>query len=80
MKKKTVLIIGITIMLLCVGCGAQEKTDNVSAGMEAVRNLEYETALGYFQTALGEKEDERQICRGMGLAYMGLSRYKERCF
>ncbi len=77
MKKKTVLIIGITIMLLCVGCGAQEKTDNVSAGMEAVRNLEYETALGYFQTALGEKEDERQICRGMGLAYMGLSRYEE---
>ncbi len=76
MKKKTVLIIGITIMLLCVGCGAQEKTDNVSAGMEAVRNLEYETALGYFQTALGEKEDERQICRGMGLAYMGLSRYE----
>lgn len=77
MKKKTVLIIGITIMLLCVGCGAQEKTDNVSAGMEAVRNLEYETALGYFQTALGEEEDERQICRGMGLAYMGLSRYEE---
>lgn len=69
------MAIGVLIMLLCAGCGAKENTDNVSMGMEAVQNLEYEAALQYFNTALEENEDERLLCRGMGLAYMGLSQY-----
>lgn len=69
------MAIGVLVMLLCAGCGAKENTDNVSMGMEAVQNLEYEAALQYFNTALEENEDERLLCRGMGLAYMGLSQY-----
>lgn len=64
------------VMMLLAGCGGEEKTDNISAGMEAVQNLEYEAALQYFEAALEANEDERMLCRGMGLAYMGLSEYE----
>ena len=63
--------------MFCVACGAKEKTDNTSLGMEAVQNLEYTEAIQYFNAALEEKEDERLVCRGMGLAYMGLSKYED---
>ena len=63
--------------MFCVACGAKEKTDNISLGMEAVQNLEYAEAIQYFASALEEGEDERLTCRGMGLAYMGLSKYEE---
>lgn len=77
MKRKKILTIGIVVMLFCVGCGLEEKIDNVSAGMMAVQNLEYEEALQYFNAAFEENEDERQVCRGMGIAYMGLSQYED---
>lgn len=64
------------VMLLVTGCGGEEKTDNISAGMAAVQNLEYDAALQYFDAALEAGENERQLCRGMGLAYMGLSEYE----
>ena len=65
------------MLMFCVACGAKEKTDNTSLGMEAVQNLEYAEAIQYFNTALEENEDERLVCRGLGLAYMGLSKYEE---
>lgn len=74
--KKTGLIMIAAVMMLLAGCGGEEKTDNISAGMEAVQNLEYEAALQYFEAALEANEDERMLCRGMGLAYMGLSEYE----
>lgn len=74
--KKTSLMIIAAVMLLTAGCGGKEKTDNISAGMEAVKNLEYEAALQLFDAALEAHEDERMLCRGMGLAYMGLSEYE----
>ncbi|MCM1038038.1 MAG: tetratricopeptide repeat protein [Ruminococcus sp.] len=76
MKRKKVLALSIAAMVSLAGCGMEDKTDNVSAGMAAVQNLEYEEALQLFNTALAENEDERQICRGMGIAYMGLSQYE----
>ena len=77
MKKWKLLTISVMMLMLCVACGAKEKTDNISLGMEAVQNLEYTEALQYFNAALEEKEDERLVCRGMGLAYMGLSKYED---
>ncbi len=75
MKNTKILAIGTALLLLCTGCGGAEKTDNTSLGMEAVRNLAYEEALQHFEAALEQGEDERLLCRGMGLAYMGLSQY-----
>ncbi len=77
MKKFKLFTISVMMLMLCVACGAKEKTDNTSLGMEAVQNLEYAEALQHFNTALEEKEDERLVCRGMGLAYMGLSKYED---
>ncbi|MDE5932115.1 MAG: tetratricopeptide repeat protein [Lachnospiraceae bacterium] len=76
MKKKRFIIAATVMLLLCAGCGAEEETDNISQGMAAIQNLEYDAALQYFEAALTANEDERQLCRGMGLAYMGLSQYE----
>ena len=77
MKKLKLFTISAMMLMFCMACGAKEKTDNISLGMEAVQNLEYAEAIQYFNTALEENEDERLVCRGMGLAYMGLSKYEE---
>ncbi len=77
MRKFKLFTISVMMLMFCVACGAKEKTDNISLGMEAVQNLAYEEALQYFNTELEENEDERLVCRGMGLAYMGLSKYEE---
>ena len=77
MKKFKLFTISVMMLMFCVACGAKEKTDNTSLGMEAVQNLEYTEAIQYFNAALEEKEDERLVCRGMGLAYMGLSKYED---
>lgn len=77
MKKISLFTIGAVFLLLCAGCGANEKEDNLSAGMEAIRNLEYNEAIQCFKAALDDQEDERQVCRGMGLAYIGMSQYED---
>ena len=77
MKKTGLMTIAAVTLLLCAGCGAEEKTDNISEGMAAVSRLEYDAAIQYFDAALEANEDERQLCRGMGLAYMGLSQYED---
>lgn len=64
-------------MLLSAGCGQSKKSNNISAGMKAVSNQEYDSAMTSFQTALEESEDERLAYRGMGMAYMGMTQYEE---
>lgn len=77
MKRFQLFTISVMMLALLAACGIKEKTDNVSLGMEAVQNLEYAEALQYFNAALEAKEDERLVCRGMGLAYIGLSKYED---
>ena len=60
---------------LATGCGAKEQLSYTKQGMNAVEALEYEEALGYFETGLDKGEDRRAIYRGMGLAYMVMTRY-----
>ncbi|MCM1174663.1 MAG: tetratricopeptide repeat protein [Blautia sp.] len=76
MGKTGFITLLVIVLLICAGCAAEEKTDNISEGMAAVQNLQYEAALRYFEAALEAGENERQLCRGMGLAYMGLSQYE----
>lgn len=77
MKRINLLLIAVIILMLCTGCGEEEKTDNYAAGMEAIRNLEYKDAIGYLNAANEDNADERLINRGLGLAYMGMSQYEE---
>lgn len=76
MKKSNLLMTAAIILLLCTGCGAEENTDNMAAGMAAVQNLEYKEALEYFSAANEDNADRILLNRGMGIAYMGLSQYE----
>lgn len=77
MKCRKLIITGVIFLLFITGCGAGADADNISAGMAAVQNLEYDEAVNLFKTALADNEDERKVCRGLGLAYMGMSQYDE---
>lgn len=66
----------LTAVLLS-GCGGEEQLSNTKQGMNAVEALQYEEALAHFQAALEKGEDVRTLYRGMGLAYMGMTRYEE---
>lgn len=65
----TGLLMGLT------GCGSSN--ENISKGMESIKALDYETALGCFQAASEGLEDAKLIYRGMGIAYMGLADYEQ---
>lgn len=78
MKKRFYMaVLTVIFMILITGCGLQNKNENISAGMEAVAALEYDNALLSFEAARAAGEDERLICRGEGLAYMGKTMYAE---
>ena len=76
MRKKTYLFAALYAALLLSGCGAA-KSDYISAGMEQVKTLEYDSALESFAAAREAGEDERLVNRGEGLAYMGKTMYAE---
>ncbi len=71
-----IAVLFLTAVLLS-GCGKEEQLSNTKQGMNAVEALQYEEALGHFQAALEKGEDVRALYRGMGLAYMGMTRYEE---
>ena len=75
-RKKLAAVLAALALVLLSGCGSG-KTDNVDQGMALVEQLEYEEALKSFDAAVINGEDMQLAYRGMGLAYMGLSRYEE---
>ena len=75
-KKRSILPI-ILSSILFAGCGADVQPSYTEQGMAAVQALEYEEALNCFKNAQEEGEDEQLLYRGMGLAYMGLTRYDD---
>lgn len=76
LKRRSILPIILSSILL-TGCGAEEQPSYTEQGMAAVQALEYEEALDCFKNAQEEGEDEQLLYRGMGLAYMGLTRYDD---
>ena len=65
--------------MLCVclaGCGADDSPSYTEQGMDAVEALDYDKALGLFQTAEENGEEKRLLYRGMGLAYLGRTDYE----
>lgn len=61
--------------IVMAGCG--EKTDKTAEAMTAIENLDYREALVLLDEAKTAGENQRLISRGMGIAYMGLTRYEE---
>ena len=67
----------LALALMLTGCKGQSKNANISAGMEAVQALDYDSALASFEAAREAGEDERLLYRGEGIAYMGKTMYGE---
>ena len=67
----------VSLTALCAGCGLGNKNENVTAGMTAIAELDYDAAITSFEAAKEAEEDPRLLYRGMGLAYMGRTQYDE---
>lgn len=74
MKKTIFCILLMTGIFLCTGCS--EKNEHVAQGMQYIEETQYRNAVDSFEKAEENQEDMRQICRGMGIAYMGLADYE----
>ena len=74
-KGRIYLSAGLIMAMLMAGCG--EKTDKINQAMEAVKDLDYREALVLLDEAEAAGENQRLIQRGMGIAYMGLTRYED---
>lgn len=75
MHLKSVLLISLLCVLVLSGCG-KEKTSYTQTAMDALENLDYETASENFVLALDNGEDERLILRGQGMLYMASLQYE----
>ncbi len=64
------LLAASILLLALTGCGAA-KSENITAGMEAIKSLDYDTALTCFEAAKEAGENERLLSRGEGIAYVG---------
>lgn len=64
------------VTLFCTGCGAG-KDEYTKAGMEAIAELDYQTALENFSQASEAGESERLIARGQGIAHLALTQYTD---
>ena len=62
LKKRMYPLLAASILLLALtGCGAA-KSENITAGMEAIKSLDYDTALTCFEAA---KERMNGFCIGV---------------
>ena len=69
------IIIAVFVMAILGGCGSSD--EYIRSGMQAIKELDYQTAVSCFEQARAAGEDERLICRGMGIAYMGMTEYAQ---
>lgn len=63
------------LAVMAAGCGAVS-SENTDQGMQLIEQMDYEGALESFEAAVVNHEDMQLICRGQGLAYMGLTDYE----
>ncbi len=77
-EDRQICIVFATALLACAlltGCGAA-KEDNLSQELRWWSRWTHEGALTCFEAAALNKEDMRQVYRGQGLAYMGMTDYE----
>lgn len=77
MKRFGPWILLIAAMLLLAGCKEETAKTNIEMGDEALGNLDYAAAAGYYAAAISAEEDAQVAYRGLGMANLGLTKYKE---
>ena len=77
--RKTALVTIIFIMstVILSACSLTDKNEKTAEAFSLMQNLEYENAIAMFEEALSNNENEREIYRGEGIAYIGLGRYED---
>ena len=80
MKKKlyriTILILMIASTVLLTACGSKKEISKTEAGMQALKDLDYETANQYFEAAVVAGENAKKAYRGQGMAYLAMADYE----
>ena len=73
--KLSALLTACAAAAFLTGCGGTG-SENLQQGMGQIEQMDYEGALKSFEAATVNKENMRQVYRGQGLAYMGLTDYE----
>ncbi len=73
---------GIRTALALLGClvflgGCGKAGENTALGMEALKALDYQKAIEYFDLARAAGENGKNLARAEGIAYMGLTQYSQ---
>ncbi len=80
-KKITVLIcfaFMLGIILLQTGCSLGKKeSSKIALGMQALADLDYESANQYFEAAIVAGENAKQAYRGQGMVYLAMAQYDD---
>lgn len=61
---------------ILTACSSKNSTENIDAGMQAIKEIDYQTALACFDAAEEAGEDSKLLNRGRGIAYMGSVQYE----
>lgn len=76
-KKFSVLLAGSLLAVSMVMGGCAKENTKIDEGMQAVEELDYDSALSLFEQAIVEKEDLELAYRGQGLCYLGMTEYEQ---
>lgn len=79
-RKGAALTFAALMLAMVAGCG--EKTEMIQEAMTRIEEMDYQGALELFEEAKENKENQRLIDRGMGIAYLKMSQYDQaiECF
>lgn len=67
-------VLWFLLIFSLTGCGSKE---NITAGMERIKELDYQAAFDCFEQAKELGEDPKQIARGRGIASLGMAQYSQ---
>ncbi|MDE7222948.1 MAG: tetratricopeptide repeat protein [Acetatifactor sp.] len=70
---RTALAAVLAGCMVLSGCGGTE--ENTALGMEALKALDYQSAISYFDNARAAGESGKELARAEGIAYLGMTQY-----
>ncbi len=72
---RTALAAALAGCMMLSGCGSTE--ENTALGMEALKALDYQSAITYFDNARAAGEEGKELARAEGIAYLGMTQYSQ---